>query len=87
MAEYRNQTLTDEIEVDGHVYVDCRFRRARLNYRGGEPPRFDNCAFEDSRFSFHDQAAQTLTFLRAMAPGRTGLRPVVLGMIPELTQD
>lgn len=84
MAETRNQTLSGEIALDGETYVDVLFKDARLIYRGGVPPRFQNCAFDESSFSFMDSAAHTLNFLRAMSPASSNMRAVVLGLMPEL---
>ena len=84
MAEIRDQILTGDLMVDGQVYVSCTFREARLIYEGGVPPGFDNCAFETAHFVFQGPAGNTLNFLRGMAPARTHMRQVVLGLIPEL---
>ncbi|WP_420478611.1 hypothetical protein [Brevundimonas sp. FT23028] len=84
MPEIRNQTLTGDQTLDANVYIDCVFENARMNYHGGVPPGFENCSFKASRFSFHGPAAYTLGFLKAMAPARTGMRPMVLNLLPEL---
>lgn len=84
MAEIRNQTLSGDQLVDGNTYIDCVFNDARLIYEGGVPPGFSNSTFTESNFVFQEAAGRTLAFLRAMAPARTNMRPVVLGLLPEL---
>jgi hypothetical protein len=84
MAEIRNQTLSGDQMIDGNTYIDCTFDNARLIYEGGAAPGFGNCMFKASHFRFQGPAGQTLTFLKAMAPARTGMREMVLGLLPEL---
>lgn len=84
MAEFKDQTLTGDVALDGNIFRNIQFKEAVLNYAGGQPPRFDNCAFDTTSFSFRDSAASTLHFLRAMAPESTNMRSVVLGLLPEL---
>lgn len=84
MAEFKDQTLTGDVALDGAAFVNIHFKNAVLNYAGGQPPRFDNCAFDTTSFTFRDSAANTLQFLRAMAPESTNMRSVVFGLMPEL---
>jgi hypothetical protein len=85
MAEIRNETLTGELYLDGNVYIDCDFQNARMVFTGGGlPPAFENCRFDNSDFVFDGAAGRTLGFLKAMAPARTNMRYVVLGLLPEL---
>ena len=84
MAEFKDQTLTGEVALDGHVFRNIDFNDAVLTYDGGLPPGFDNCRFNNASFNVRGQAANTLNFLRAMAPEATNMRSVVLGLIPEL---
>lgn len=84
MSETRDQVLNGEVEIDGKTFVNCEFKNARLVYRGGTPPNFNNCRFTQSNFAFFDSAANTLNFLRAMAPRETNMREVVFGLMPEL---
>ena len=86
MAETRDQTITGAFTIDGNTYVNIDFHGAELRYGGGVAPTFDNCRFNEARFTFRDEAANTLGFLRAMAPASTNMRGLVLGLIPELTQ-
>jgi hypothetical protein len=84
MAEIRNQTLSGDQLIDGNTYIDCTFDGARLIYEGGLPPGFLNTSFQNSNFRFQGAAGNTLTFLKAMAPARTGMRHMVQGLLPEL---
>lgn len=84
MAEYRDQTLSGEIALDGNSFINIEFNDAELIYRGGTPPAFDNCRFNRATFNFRDQGGNTLAFLNAMAPATTNMREVVLGLIPAL---
>ena len=84
MTQTRDQVLNGEVEIDGATFVNCEFKNARLIYRGGTPPNFNNCRFTQSNFAFFDSAANTLDFLRAMAPKETNMRGVVAGLMPEL---
>ena len=84
VADFKDQTLTGDIALDGNTFANIQFKNAVLSYAGGVPPRFDNCAFDNSSFSFRDAAASTLQFLRAMAPENTNMRSVVFGLMPEL---
>ncbi len=84
MAEYRDQTLSGELALDGNTFIDVQFKDAELVYRGGTPPAFDRCRFDQATFSFRDQGGNTLMFLNAMLPASTNMREVVLGLLPGL---
>lgn len=84
MAVVRDQTFTDAVSLDGNRYIDCRFDGAELTYDGGQPPRFDQCTFNETKFSFTGPARNTIALLRMMAPAHTNMRQIVLGVIPEL---
>ena len=84
MAEFKNQTLSGEITLDGNTFLNIDFNDAVLTYDGGPPPSFSNCRFNTARFTFRESASNTLMFLRAMAPAETNMRSIVLGLMPEL---
>lgn len=84
MTEFQNQTLSGEVALDGHVFRNVDFNDAVLTYDGGVPPTFDDCRFNNASFTFREHAANTLIFLRAMAPASTGMRAIVDGLMPEL---
>lgn len=87
MAETKDQTITGSVSLDGNIFRNIDFRDCQLVYQGGIPPQFDNCRFDTASFTFQGPAGATLAFLRAMAPAETNMRPVVLGLIPELTSE
>lgn len=84
MTEFADQTLSGEIALDGNAFTNIDFSDAVLIYDGGVPPSFANCRFNTARFTFRNSASNTLMFLRAMAPVETNMRPIVLGLVPEL---
>ena len=84
MADHKNETLSGNITVDGKVFDNVTFREATILYDGGIPPHFLNCAFEATSFNFREQAANTIIFLRAMAPASSGMRSIVEGLVPEM---
>jgi len=67
MAEFRDRTYTggEQVEVDGHRFVDCTFEKASLRYSGGEHPSFENCTFEDVGWYFTGAALRTIQLLQA----------------------
>jgi hypothetical protein len=49
MAQYLYEVFVgQQLSVDGDDYHTCCFKNCILNYEGGEPPRFVDCAFVDS---------------------------------------
>ena len=87
MAETRNQKIQGRVKIDGKTFVDCEFIDAELAYEGGVAPTFVNCRFTTSNFAFEKEAGSTVQFLRGMAHAQSNMRQVVLGLIPELTQN
>ncbi len=84
MATYSKKTISGREALDGNSYDHCAFLAVELTYAGGPLPNFVNCTFDDATFTFTDEAARTLSFLRGMANRSSGLRPVVDGLMPEL---
>ena len=84
MAIHENKTLSGPIDLDASRFENVKFDAAHLQYSGGPPPQFANCAFNETTVEFHGQALNTLNFIKSMAPSDTGLRPIVDGLIPEL---
>ena len=84
VAEFKDQTLTGDVALDGNIFRNIEFKDAQLVYYGGVPPTFDNCRFNQASFTFREHAANTLIFLRAMMPESTGMRSIVDGLMPEL---
>ena len=56
----------ETIDLDGERFSDCEFRDCRMIYRGGEPPRFDNCRFGTCDWRFEDAAARTLEHMKVL---------------------
>ncbi len=61
-ANFNHETVT----LDAERFSDCEFRDCRMIYRGGEPPKFDNCRFVGCDWQFDDAAANTLAHMKTM---------------------
>lgn len=85
MAE--SKTISGRVKLDGKTFTDIQFVDAQLVYDGGLAPNFVNCRFQNTGFSFEKEAGNTCNFLRAMAAPQSNMRSVVLGLLPELTQN
>jgi hypothetical protein len=57
---FNHETVT----LDGERYSGCEFRGCRMVYRGGEPPHFEDCRFDNCDWRFEDAAADTLAHLK-----------------------
>jgi hypothetical protein len=78
MARYDDSEFTGmDIELDGNEYHGCRFERCRLVYRGGELLSMVRCNFSGCQFVFHDAAARTVNFMRAVYHGMEGGQEVI----------
>jgi hypothetical protein len=56
----------ETVALDDEHFTDCEFRGCRMVYRGGEPPVFEDCRFDDCDWRFEDAAARTLTYMKAV---------------------
>ena len=56
----------ETVALDAEQFGDCEFRDCRMIYRGGEPPKFDNCNFVGCEWLFEDAAANTLKHLKTL---------------------
>ncbi|HEV2747734.1 MAG TPA: hypothetical protein VGW34_10615 [Allosphingosinicella sp.] len=80
---YENVT----VYLDGNEYYRCSFVDCRLVYQGGRVPVIQEgqgairCVF-----AFEGPAANTMTFVKALADPRSGVQDVVERAIPELFQ-
>jgi hypothetical protein len=54
----------ETVALDGECYDGCEFRGCRMVYRGGEPPVFDDCRFDDCDWRFEGAAADTLAHMK-----------------------
>jgi len=84
MAAHKDKPLSGPVDLDGSTFENVQFKDAQLFYSGSQPPRFENCGFDNTTVEFRGQALNTLNFIKSMAPSGTGLRPIVDGLIPEL---
>ena len=83
------QTMTifnhETVALDGERYSDCEFRGCRMVYRGGEPPVFDDCQFNDCDWRFEDAAANTLAHMKLV--WAAGGKATVQALIKAVTGD
>ena len=56
----------ETVALDGERYSGCEFRGCRMIYRGGEPPHFEDCRFDNCDWRFEDAAANTLAHLKVV---------------------
>jgi len=73
----------ETVALDGERFADCEFRDCRMVYRGGEPPRFDNCHFAGCDWRFEEAAANTLTHMKTL--WAVGGKAPVQAMIKDIT--
>ena len=69
----------ETVPLDGEEFSGCEFRGCRMVYRGGEPPRFDDCSFADCDWRFDDAAARTLTHMKVVwaAGGKAPIQAMI----------
>ena len=60
---------SEEIHLDFHHFVGCEFKRCKLIFHGFQPPRLENCKFEEINWHFSSAAGQTLNFIAALYHG------------------
>ena len=73
----------ETIALDGGRFSHCEFRDCRMTFRGGEPPSFDDCRFDDCDWRFEDAAANTLAHLKVV--WAAGGKAPVQAMIKTIT--
>lgn len=62
-----NRTFAyEEVPVDFHAFIDCRFDHCTMIYSGRETLRMDGCVLENVQWVFTDAAARTLRVLAAI---------------------
>lgn len=84
MRIVRDQTFGNAaVPLDGTSYEACSFVECRLIYSGTGPVGLTNCNFRDCSFGFEGAAANTVSFLNALA-GDPGLRLAVPSILPDL---
>jgi hypothetical protein len=69
----------ETISLDGERFSGCEFRECRMVYRGGEPPKFDDCRFDDCDWRFEDAAAHTLAYMKLLwaVGGKTSMQALI----------
>ena len=69
----------ETVALDGEQFSGCEFRGCRLVFRGGEPPSFEDCTFDDCDWRFEDAAANTLAHLKEVwaAGGKTQIQALI----------
>jgi hypothetical protein len=72
---FNHETIT----LDGERFSGCEFRECRMVYRGGEPPKFDDCRFDDCDWRFEDAAAHTLAYMKLLwaVGGKTSMQALI----------
>ncbi len=64
------ETFQDKaVTLDDGVFRDCAFVRCQLIFSGGNLPVLSGCRFEGCRWSFTEEAGNTLAFLAALKSG------------------
>jgi hypothetical protein len=66
LVRIERQTFNDgqTVILDGHLYVDCWFRRCSIQYSGGDFGFLGNNQFEAPRWDFQGPALGTINLLR-----------------------
>ena len=74
LMTFEKQTFTGEtVELDGHTFVGCTFRRCVMVFSGTTEMSLTGCRFEDVEWEFGGPAARVLSFLHAIYQnGRDG---------------
>jgi hypothetical protein len=72
----------ETVSLDGEAYSGCEFRGCRMVYRGGEPPHFEDCRFDNCDWRFEDAAANTLAHLKIVwgAGGKATVQALIKTM-------
>jgi hypothetical protein len=72
----------ETVPLDGERFEACEFRGCRMVYRGGEPPSFADCRFDDCDWRFEDAAARTLAHMKVVwgAGGKTLVQGLIKGI-------
>ena len=72
----------ETVALDGERYSGCEFRCCRMVFRGGEPPHFDDCRFDNCDWRFEEAAANTLAHLKIVwaAGGKATVQALIKTM-------
>lgn len=69
----------ETVVLDYQDFQGIRFEGCELVYRGGRPPNLVNNDFSNCRWTFEQEAANTVAFLKALYSG--GAEDLVLATI------
>ena len=65
-----NRTFSyEEVAVDFHEFIDCRFDHCTMLYSGRETLRMDGCVLDNVHWVFTDAALRTLDVLATLYHG------------------
>lgn len=65
LETYRDVVFEDQrVELDDCQFINCRFERCQLIYRGSGSVGLQQCGFKDCGWDFADAAGRTLAFMR-----------------------
>ncbi len=68
--QYEGKTFHGEtIRLDNQEYENCTFIGCDLQYGGAGSVAFNNCRFDNCRWSFVDAASNTLRFMGSLYHG------------------
>lgn len=81
----RESFSDEEIVLDYHKYVECRFEECVIVYHGDGPTAADECQFTDCRFDFRDSASSTFNTLRSFFHG--GLEEVAIDILASIVRS
>ena len=72
----------ETVALDGERYSGCEFRGCRMVFRGGEPPHFEDCRFDNCDWRFEEAAANTLAHLKIVwaAGGKATVQALIKTM-------
>ena len=57
---------SDRVELGGNEYVDCQFVGCELVFRGGKVSITGNTLIQGCKWTFEDEAFNTVTMLKAL---------------------
>jgi len=67
---HENKIFDDKIiQLDGNHYVNCTFKRCKLQYGGLATVSLENCNFHQCSWTFTDAAARTVNFMEGLYHG------------------
>ena len=84
--KFKNTAFSNQpIDLDDNEFIECRFEKCNLIYRGGKLPSLVDCSFDEFRISFEHAAADTLSFINALYHG--GFKSVIEATFNNIRSD